>query len=520
MNSGFLIVIMGGLSPIPSDETNNLLRLLVLGPNATLTRNINQPFAPAPGVVRQNCFLMASLFSSLIAAAGAILAKQWLANYERTGQTGPLEEQGLRRTEKFLGAEKWGLRYVAEALPTLILISLALFFVAMGDYFWTLNVKVAILIVAFSAAATLLYITMLISAAIFPNSPFQTAPSSTLIHIWHVAIRPTLLLLLDMAIVSVVIPCRQLAHWLWLHTDLPVVDALNDAIHDVAKNYWTPMARIRDLRPRQDSRKYGRENDELCAESARSILTISPHDEAVIAVAQNIVGLSHLPSLERLGRGGAALTMASKVATLLKRFQESQSASDLEVPLVLFKAIVHILSALPKENRIRVLFSLPEIAQPRVKIAPWLSSPELNLLYLTLCRLSIPQPGEIPDVEPAIWRKSWTNGFLFGELIQHALANRSPVSSFTACAYLHSLIIAGDFNTRLSYQDNISVSDLFDTVEWLLSDDTIPSTVSFVCLASRALSDALDYALHSTERGTPVLGEDARIRTGWELRSG
>lgn len=176
---------MGGLSPGPSDETNDLLRLIVilLSNNTLMSGQVNPPFAPGPGVVRQNCFFCASLFSSLIAAAGAVLAKQWLAYYERTGQTGPLDEQGLRRSKKFLGAERWRLRYVVETLPTLILLSLGLFFAAMADYVWTINREVAIVITALSGLSTLLYTFMLIAAAIFPDCPFQTAPSSAFAHL-------------------------------------------------------------------------------------------------------------------------------------------------------------------------------------------------------------------------------------------------------------------------------------------------------------------------------------------------
>lgn len=84
------MITLAGLSPAPSDETNALLRYLIRSENHTLTASdLNPPFVPAPGIVRQNCFFFASLFSSLLAAAGAVLAKQWLANYERTGQTGP-----------------------------------------------------------------------------------------------------------------------------------------------------------------------------------------------------------------------------------------------------------------------------------------------------------------------------------------------------------------------------------------------------------------------------------------------
>jgi hypothetical protein len=191
VNSAFLIVTMGGLSPGPNDETNNLLRLIViLLSNNTLTPGQSNPhFAPAPGAVRQNCFFFASLFSSLIAAAGAVLAKQWLAYYERTGQTGPLDEQGLRRSKKYLGAERWRLQQVAESLPTLILFSLGLFFIAMADYVWAINRDVAIVITTLSGLGILVYTSMLLAAAIFPDCPVQTAPASAAAYLWRISIQ-------------------------------------------------------------------------------------------------------------------------------------------------------------------------------------------------------------------------------------------------------------------------------------------------------------------------------------------
>lgn len=188
---------MGGLSPNPIDQTNNLLVLLLMNANnSSLTQNVlNPPFVPAQGVVRQNCFFFASLFSSLIAAAGAVLTKQWLANYERTGQSGPLKEQSLLRTEKFLGAERWGLRYVVEALPTLIILSLALFFVAVSDYVWNLSKEVAILIITLSAAGTACYALMVLLAACFPQCPYQTVSSQVLAYCYYCSLVPTLLVM-------------------------------------------------------------------------------------------------------------------------------------------------------------------------------------------------------------------------------------------------------------------------------------------------------------------------------------
>ncbi|KAG8880615.1 hypothetical protein FRB97_000663 [Tulasnella sp. 331] len=114
INTAFIVVALTALSANPADETNHLLRLLVL-----------------------------TLCCSLL-TAGAVLAKQWLQLYERAGQTGPIDQQALRRTEKFAGAEKWGLHPVVETLATLLLVSLALFFIALTDYLWTVEKKVAL----------------------------------------------------------------------------------------------------------------------------------------------------------------------------------------------------------------------------------------------------------------------------------------------------------------------------------------------------------------------------------------
>lgn len=76
--------------------------------------------------------------------------------------------------------QTWGLRPVVETLATLLLMSLALFFVALVDYMWTVNKTVALVVMAFAAAGGLLYAVMLVVAAIFPACPFHTGPSAAL----------------------------------------------------------------------------------------------------------------------------------------------------------------------------------------------------------------------------------------------------------------------------------------------------------------------------------------------------
>jgi CHASE2 domain-containing sensor protein len=177
--------MMAGLSPDASVQTNNLLLLLLPGNNTTtLTQDDIYPaFAPRSDLVRQNCALIASLYTSLIAAGFTALAKQWLAYYERTAPARSLQAQALNRAEKYRGLEKWNLQYVVEASGTLILISLALFVIAMSSYLWSINSAVAALVTVFSSIILYSYAVMIIAGTFFPASPFQTSLSIGLRHV-------------------------------------------------------------------------------------------------------------------------------------------------------------------------------------------------------------------------------------------------------------------------------------------------------------------------------------------------
>ncbi|KAG8851374.1 hypothetical protein FRB96_009209 [Tulasnella sp. 330] len=141
------------------NETNTLLRLLVShADNGTLlSTDPNQSLTVANAAIRQDCTFFAGLCIGLLAATGAVLAKQWLVIYDRTGRTGSLGTQSLRWAEKFLGAEAWGFQPVVEFLPTLLLISLALFFVALVDFLWAVSLPIALVVLVFFAFGAFWY---------------------------------------------------------------------------------------------------------------------------------------------------------------------------------------------------------------------------------------------------------------------------------------------------------------------------------------------------------------------------
>ncbi|KAG9027754.1 hypothetical protein FRB95_007413 [Tulasnella sp. JGI-2019a] len=180
VNTAFIVLTIADLSAPPAYQTNALLTLILMGANSsTLTTNdLNPPFVPSRDAIRQNSEFFASLCSSVLAAAGAMLGKQWLRTYERTGQIGSHEKQAELRTRKWLRLEAWGLRAVVEALPTILLLSVGLFFLALADYLWAKKSPVAIVVIAFMTVGTALYGFMVVAAAIDVYCPFQTVVST------------------------------------------------------------------------------------------------------------------------------------------------------------------------------------------------------------------------------------------------------------------------------------------------------------------------------------------------------
>ncbi|KAG8871472.1 hypothetical protein FRB97_008655, partial [Tulasnella sp. 331] len=189
INTAFIVLTLTDLGAPNGYQTNALLILQLKGAAfSTLTDNdLNPPFSPTTAAVRQNCAFLASLCASVLASAGAMVGKQWIQSYDRAGQTGSHEMQAMRRTEKWLGAEKWGLRPVVESLPMLLLISLGLFFIALGDYLLSTNRQVANVVIAFAVVGATLYGGSVIVAVIDPQCPFQTSVSRLITRIYEMA---------------------------------------------------------------------------------------------------------------------------------------------------------------------------------------------------------------------------------------------------------------------------------------------------------------------------------------------
>lgn len=173
----------------PMDTTNDLLRLLVMrAENSTLNAaDLYPSVTPPPGSTRQNCLFFASLCCSLQAAAGAILARQWLQFYTRPSQTGSLESQGRKFTVKTDGAVTWRLETVIELLPTILQVSVTLFFAGLIDFLWPISHAVAGIVMGFTFMGVIFFTFSIIASHISPRCPYKTGLTSLVPVVWSLA---------------------------------------------------------------------------------------------------------------------------------------------------------------------------------------------------------------------------------------------------------------------------------------------------------------------------------------------
>ncbi|KAG9001955.1 hypothetical protein FRB93_011927 [Tulasnella sp. JGI-2019a] len=179
VNTAFICLSVVNLSPIPSDETNALLRLLITttsnSTSSALAAIASTASNSRTSSVRSNCLLFASLSCSLLSAAAAVTAKQWLVRCQRTSAVGTPDYLGRIRQKKFMGVERCHFEAVLEALPSLLMLSFVLFFAAVVDYLWDINRPVAYVVLSFIVTGATAYIVSVVAAVADEDCPYQSS---------------------------------------------------------------------------------------------------------------------------------------------------------------------------------------------------------------------------------------------------------------------------------------------------------------------------------------------------------
>jgi hypothetical protein len=145
--------------------------------NNSLSAFVEQKYEVPSFAITVNGLLFASLSFSLIAALSAVLALQWVANYDMGLNTSSARKRALQRHVRSTGVYKWKMAQFIATLPILIFISLFLFFIGTAVWLWHLHRAISVIIIAGIFIGGLLYtVTTAISIA-YPDAPFRTPVS-------------------------------------------------------------------------------------------------------------------------------------------------------------------------------------------------------------------------------------------------------------------------------------------------------------------------------------------------------
>lgn len=137
--TSFLLQATTALQRDPLSVTNDILLTIVqqLSSSSNGTQTIPatapppQPFVPRSNDIYVCGMLFASLCGCIIASAGGFLAKLWLLAYrESVSKPGGAYDRALNRQRAFSAIKAWHVGYIIEMLPSIVLLSLVLFFLA------------------------------------------------------------------------------------------------------------------------------------------------------------------------------------------------------------------------------------------------------------------------------------------------------------------------------------------------------------------------------------------------------
>jgi hypothetical protein len=179
--TAFIIESIKLLQEDPQDVTRHILLAMSRQlANATSPAFTPEIFEPPPFAVRVNSFLFFSLSCSLISALGAVLALQWVGNYDSGLNISSPEDRAAQRHFRYIGVEKWKMPEIIAALPLLLFVGLALFFLALADWLLHVHKGVAAVIITWLGSGILFFTVTTIIGMMYPSAPFRTPISKSM----------------------------------------------------------------------------------------------------------------------------------------------------------------------------------------------------------------------------------------------------------------------------------------------------------------------------------------------------
>ena len=180
--STFLIQTLSLLQPDPLGAIQDILlyQTLVMQ-NSTSGPYVTPVFSPPPYAIAVNALFFASLGIVLVAAFLCMLVKGWIRELDRKLLGIPdLEKRAVIKELREQGLARWRLPEIIIFLPSLIHISLVLFFVGLALYLLQVHPLLAFLSIAIFGLGVLVYFLSIVISAVDDFAPFRSMYSRAL----------------------------------------------------------------------------------------------------------------------------------------------------------------------------------------------------------------------------------------------------------------------------------------------------------------------------------------------------
>ena len=195
--AAFIIESYQNLSPDSAETTNELLihisqqffNMTNGQPITSVTAQIGQSFEPKPSAVRVNVLWFLSLVLSLSCALSATLMQQWARRYRELAQRrGAFHRRGRMRAYIFDGISRFGMARAVATMPTLLHVSVFLFFAGLVEFLFPIHATVAYTTLACIILFALAYANLTILPNIYHSCPYATPLSGITWRISHLAV--------------------------------------------------------------------------------------------------------------------------------------------------------------------------------------------------------------------------------------------------------------------------------------------------------------------------------------------
>jgi hypothetical protein len=185
--ASLISVSIQDLQQNPQDTSNFYLANMyqsTINPNTSNSLPASPPpFTPPSYAVWVNALWFLSLVISLTCALLATLLQQWARRYLKVTQPRYSPHKRARIRALFAeGVEKFLLPWAVEALPTMLHLSLFLFFAGLSVFLWNVNLTIFKLVLSWIGLCTALYGCITFIPVFRHDSPYHTPLS---LPVWH-----------------------------------------------------------------------------------------------------------------------------------------------------------------------------------------------------------------------------------------------------------------------------------------------------------------------------------------------